>query len=233
MLGGGPYGDSIILVSGPTGTGKTLLCTEFMRPVVEAGERGIYITFEESRDQLARNASGWSVDLESAIDAGRLDVLALYPERIGLEDLLVALRRTIKRRKPDRLVIDSLSALERISSDRAYREFVVGLITALKESEVLALMTNTSSTLVGGDTVTETYVSTLTDAIILLRYVELDGEVRRAFAAIKLRGSHHDHGIREYVISERGMTIGEPLRRLAGFLTGAPERDGDGGRAGP
>ena len=85
------------------------------------------------------------------------------------------------------------------------------------------MMTNTSSTLVGGDTVTETYVSTLTDAIILLRYVEMDGEVRRAVAAIKLRGSSHDHGIREFEISERGMTLGKPLRRLSGFLTGQPE----------
>ena len=230
MLGGGPYGDSIILVSGPTGTGKTLLSTEFMRPVVERGERGIYITFEESRDQLARNAAGWGVDLGAAITGGQLDVLALYPERIGLEDLLVALRRTIRRRRPDRLVIDSLSALERISSDRAYREFVVGLITALKEAEVLAMMTNTASTLVGGDTVTETYVSTLTDAIVLLRYVEMEGEVRRALAVIKLRGSSHDHTIREFAISDRGMTIGEPLRRLSGFLTGQPDDPPAGAR---
>ena len=158
-------------------------------------------------------------------------MLALYPERIGLEDLFVALRRTIRRRRPDRIVIDSLSALERISSDRAYREFVVGLITVLKEGEVLALMTNTASTLVGGDTVTETYVSTLTDAIVLLRYVELDGDVRRAIGVIKLRGSPHDHAIREFVIDERGMTTGEPLRTLSGFLTGRGSDAGANGGA--
>jgi circadian clock protein KaiC len=221
MLGGSVFGDSVMLVSGATGTGKTLLVAEFMRPVVRDGQRGLLMTFEESHDQILRNAKGWGIDLREAEEEGRLDVLAVYPERMGLEDLLVSLRRTIRRLKPERVALDSLTALERIASPRAFREFIVGLLTTLKDAEILGLLTNTSSSLLGGDTVTEAYVSTMTDGILLLRYVELEGEIRRAVAVLKMRGARHDHLVREYRIDGDGMHVGDPLPNLGpGFLRG-------------
>ena len=230
MLGGGVFADSVILVSGATGTGKTLLVAEFMRPVVDAGERGLLMSFEESHDQIRRNAAGWGVDLARAEEAGRLDVLAVYPERMGLEDLLVALRRAIVRLRPHRVALDSLTALERIASPRAFREFVVGLLTTLKESEILGLLTNTANSLLGGDTVTEAYVSTMTDGIVLLRYVELGGEIRRAMAVLKMRGARHEHLVREYTIDGDGMHVGDALVDLGpGFLRGGVAESPRGG----
>ena len=215
MLAGGVFDDSVLLVSGATGTGKTCLSCEFMRPVVDGGQRGILVTLEESRHQILRNAAGWGVDLARAEAEGRLDVISLYAGRMGLDDLLLALSRAIESRRPHRISIDSLTALERISTRRTFREFIVGLITLLKQQEALSLFTYTASSLSGDDVVTEAYVSTMSDGILLLRYVELDGEIRRGIAVLKMRGTPHDLSIREYEISASGMEVGGPIGELS------------------
>lgn len=215
MLDGGVYDDSILLVSGATGTGKTCLSCEFMRPVIDGEERGILVTLEESRHQILRNAAGWGIDLARAEAEGRLDVISLYAGRMGLDDLLLALRRAFAARRPTRVSIDSLTALERTSTRRTFREFIVGLITLLKEQEALALFTYTSSSITGDDVVTEAYVSTMSDGILLLRYIEADGEIRRGVAVLKMRGTPHDLAIRQYEISSSGMEVGRPLGELS------------------
>jgi circadian clock protein KaiC len=215
MLAGGVYDDSILIVSGATGTGKTCMSCEFMRPVVDGDERGILVTLEESRHQILRNAAGWGIDLARAEAEGRLDVISLYSGRMGLDDLLLALRRAFAARRPDRVSIDSLTALERTSTRRTFREFIVGLITLLKEQEALALFTYTASSITGDDVVTEAYVSTMSDGILLLRYIEVDGEIRRGVAVLKMRGTPHDLSIRQYEISASGMEVGQPIGELS------------------
>jgi circadian clock protein KaiC len=215
MLGGGVFDDSVMLVSGATGTGKTCMSCEFMRPVVDAGERGLLVTLEESRDQILRNAAGWGIDLASAEKEGRLDVISMYSGRMGLDDLLLALKRVFESRRPDRVSIDSLTALERTSTMRTFREFIVGLITLLKQHEALSLFTYTSNSLTGDDVVTEAYVSTMSDGILLLRYLEVASEIRRGVAVLKMRGTPHDLSIRSYEISGAGMQIGEPLGEMS------------------
>ena len=233
MLDGGVFDDSVLLVSGATGTGKTCLSCEFMRPVVDDGERGILVTLEESRHQILRNAAGWGIDLARAEREGRLDVISLYAGRMGLDDLLLALSRAIESRRPHRISIDSLTALERTSTRRTFREFIVGLITLLKQQEALSLFTYTASSLSGDDVVTEAYVSTMSDGILLLRYIELDGEIRRGVAVLKMRGTPHDLSIRQYEISASGMEVGRPIGELSLPYLGQGLRrtnplDGDG-----
>ena len=215
MLAGGVFDDSVLLVSGATGTGKTCLSCEFMRPVVDEGQRGILVTLEESRHQILRNAAGWGIDLARAEAEGRLDVISLYAGRMGLDDLLLALSRAMESRRPHRISIDSLTALERISTRRTFHEFIVGLITLFKEHEALSLFTYTASSLSGDDVVTEAYVSTMSDGILLLRYIELDGEIRRGVAVLKMRGTPHDLSIRQYEISASGMEVGGPIGELS------------------
>jgi circadian clock protein KaiC len=214
FAGGGVFSDSLLLVAGATGTGKTCLACEMMRPTITGEERGLLLAFEESRRQVLRNAAGWGIDLEAAEEAGTLDVLSMYAGRMSLGDLLLALERAIRSRRPSRVAIDSLTALERVSTPRAFREFVIGLITLLKEHEVLGLFSHTNSGISGDDFVTDAYVSTMTDGIILLRYVELDGDIRRALAVLKMRGTPHDHTIREYTITDGGIQVGGALGTL-------------------
>lgn len=222
MCGGGLFRDSIILASGATGTGKTLMVTHFIQGGTAAGERCLLLAYEESREQLGRNANGWGVDFDQLEAEGRLKVVCEYPESASLEDHLIHIKREVDLFKPDRLAMDSLSALERVSSMRGFREFVLAVTSFIKHRETTGLFTATTPTLTGGTSVTEAHISSITDTIILVRYVELYGEMRRGLTVLKMRGSRHEKDIRELVIDSQGMHIGAPFRNVAGILAGNP-----------
>lgn len=222
MCGGGFFRDSVILVSGATGTGKTLTVTQFLQAGAAAGERCLLMAFEESREQLGRNATGWGVDFEKMEQEGTLHVVCDYPEVAGLEDWLITIRDLIKEFRPARVALDSLSALERSGTEKAFREFVIGLTSFIKHQEITGLFTSTTPALMGGASVTEGHISTLTDSIVLLRYVETYGEMKRGITVLKMRGSRHDKDIREFTIDGSGMHLGRPFRHVTGILAGRP-----------
>ena len=222
MCGGGFFRDSIVLISGATGTGKTLMSTEFIAGGVNKGERCLLFAFEESSEQLYRNANGWGFSFEEMEKEGKLMVVCEYPETAGLEDHLISIRKAIERFKPNRVAIDSLSALERVSTSKGFREFVIGLTSFIKHQEIAGLFTATTPNLLGGSSVTEAHISTITDSIILLRYVEMYGEMRRGITVLKMRGSMHDKDIREFLIDAEGMKIGKSFRNVSGILSGNP-----------
>jgi circadian clock protein KaiC len=222
MCGGGFFRDSVILVSGATGTGKTLTVTQFLNGGAASGERCLLLAFEESREQLFRNARGWGFDFERMERDGMLRVICDYPEVAGLEDWLITIQSIVEDFKPSRVALDSLSALERVGSIKAFREFVIGFTSYIKQQEITGLMTSTTPTLMGGTSITEGHISTLTDSIILLRYVEMFGEMKRGVTVLKMRGSIHDKGIREFKIDQRGMHLGRLFRNVTGILAGTP-----------
>jgi circadian clock protein KaiC len=222
MCGGGFFRDSIILVSGATGTGKTLTVTQFLQGGAVKGERCLLLAFEESREQLFRNASGWGFDFEQMERDGMLRVVCDYPEVNGLEDWLITIQATVEEFKPARVALDSLSALERVGSAKAFREFVIGVTSFIKQKEITGLFTSTTASLMGGSSITETHNSTLTDSIILLRYVEMFGEMKRGITVLKMRGSIHDKGIREFTIDQGGMHMGRRFQNITGVLSGNP-----------
>ena len=220
MCGGGFFRDSIILLSGATGTGKTLVTTQFLEGGAKKGERVLLFAFEESRDQLFRNATGWGTDYERMEKEGKLKVFCEYPEVMSLESHLLRMKDLIEEFKPNRIAVDSLSALERVGGVKGFREFVISLTSYIKHQETVGLFTATTPTLVGGTSVTEAHISTLTDSIILLRYVELRGEMHRGLMVLKMRGSPHNKSICEFTIDGKGMHIGEPFRDVSGILAG-------------
>jgi len=222
MCGGGFFQDSIILVSGATGTGKTLMATEFIDAGVQNGEKCLYFGFEESREQLFRNASGWGIDFYAKEKEGLLKVDCVYPEVMGLEDHLLQMKQSLDEFNPNRVVVDSLSAMERVSTTKGFREFVVGLTSFIKHQEIVGFFTSTTPTLLGGTSITEAHISTITDSIILLRYVELFGEMRRGLTILKMRGSEHEKRIREFTIDNQGMHIGQPFHDVSGIISGYP-----------
>lgn len=224
MCGGGFFKDSIILATGATGTGKTLLVSKFLQEGCVSGDRAILFAYEESRAQLSRNASSWGIDFEELEQKGLLKILCTYPESAGLEDHLQTIKSEIAEFKPSRIAIDSLSALSRGVSNNAFRQFVIGVTGYAKQEEITGFFTNTTDQFLGAHTITESHISTITDTILLLQYVEIRGEMSRALNVFKMRGSWHDKGIREYTISKDGAEIKGSFRNYEGIISGSPTR---------
>lgn len=210
LSGGGFFHDSMILVSGPTGSGKTLLASQFLAAGAEAGDRVLLFSYEESPGQLFRNAAAWGVDLVKHQQSGNLKVVALYPEVASLDDHLIEIMEVVDDYRPSRVVVDSLSSLERIGSTPAYREFVLGVAGFVKQEQITTLVTMTTQNLLGGSSLSEGHISTLTDVILLLRYAREPGRINRVLSLLKMRGSAHDRTVRGYEISDSGLHIGEP-----------------------
>ncbi|MGL4460703.1 MAG: circadian clock protein KaiC [Planctomycetia bacterium] len=223
MCGGGFFRDSVVLISGATGTGKTLMVSHFLGGGAAAGERCLLFAFEESREQFIRNAEGWSIDIERMESEGNIRLVCVYPEVASLEDHLISMKQQIEEFRPHRVAVDSLSALERIGTHKTFREFVIGLTSHIKHHETAGVFTTTTATLLGGDSITEAHISSLTDSIVVLRYVEMYGEMRRGLTVLKMRGSRHDKRIREFNIDDRGMHIGKAFRQVSGILAGNPQ----------
>lgn len=224
MCGGGFFKDSIILATGATGTGKTLLVSTFLADACQNGERAILFAYEESRAQLLRNANSWGIDFEEMERKGLLKILCSYPESAGLEDHLQIIKSEIGEFKPARIAIDSLSALARGVSNNAFRQFVIGVTGYAKQEEITGFFTNTTDQFMGSHSITDSHISTITDTILMLQYVEIRGEMSRALNVFKMRGSWHDKGIREYTITERGPHITDSFRDYERIISGSPTR---------
>lgn len=211
MCAGGPFRDSTILVSGPTGAGKTLMAAEFAVGAAQRGERCLFLGFEESREQLFRNANGWGHDFSGMEEAGLLRVSCEYPESRNLEDRLVYIKKNIIEFRPQRIALDSLGALGRLATIRTMRDFVLGLTAFVKHYQICTLFTTAVEHVVGATTVTESRLTEFTDAIFLLRYVEMHSSMRHGVMVLKMRGSRHDTAIREFTIDDQGMHVGAPF----------------------
>ncbi len=198
MCGSGFFRNSVTLVSGATGTGKTLLTTEFLNGGLSRGERCLLFAFEESQEQIFRNAQGWGIDFRPYLADGRLSMVCEYPEIASLEDHLVAMKETIARLQPERVALDSLTALTRVATLKGFRDFIIGLTSFIKAQGITGFFTVTTPALFHTTSVTEAHFSTMTDTIIMLRYVELYGEVSRGITVLKMRGSQHSKEIRTF-----------------------------------
>ena len=227
MLGGGiPEGDSL-LIAGSSGTGKSLLATQFIDAGLRVGEAGIVAVFEERPDEYAARASSFGLDLEASIREGNLTVIYLRPLDLSVDETMQEILDVIKKTGAKRLVIDSLAGFEMALSPgfrSNFRESLYRMIFALTGLGVTIL-----STVEMEESFTQLLFSTysisfLTDDIIRLRYVEIEGQLRRIMMVIKMRGGAHSKDIREYEITSQGVIIGERVTGYDPLISGIPKR---------
>jgi circadian clock protein KaiC len=145
----------------------------------------------------------------------------------SLDDHLVEIMDIVERFNPTRIALDSLTSLERFGSAAAYREFVVGLIAFVKQQGISLLVTLSSRRLLGGSTVSEGQISTLTDGILLLRYIETAGTVERVLTLLKMRGAAHDQSVRTYTITGSGLVVGDAFATMSHVLTSGQSGESD------
>ena len=191
MTRGGWLRNSIIIVRGPTGSGKTLLAGLYARAGAARNERVVYYGFEETRPILLRNYREIGMTMEPFIESGNLKVICRYPEATSLEDLLVDLRLGLEELKPSLVIIDSISSIEHASSQKGFRQFMIGVAAILREHGRSALITQTIATSEMAEH-TAPYLSTIADAILTLDYSTESYELDRQMRVIKMRGSDHE-----------------------------------------
>ena len=220
MLGGGlPAGYSMLVV-GPSGSGKTILTTEYLAEGVRRGEPGVIAAFEKSPSQLFGNTK-----LYSLVEAGQVGVIDTRSLDLSIDETLHNLIDMINRMKAKRVVIDSLSGFELALAPEFSEDFrgtLYRMIAELTSMGVTILMTSELE-----DRYTDLRFSPfgsafLADAIVVQRYIEIEGQFKRAISVIKVRGSAHSKDIRLFDITENGIIIGETLSEMTGIMTGSP-----------
>jgi len=188
------------------------------------GENGLFFAFEESQEQLYRNAESFGWQLRELVKEGKVKLICSVPEELKAEEHYKRIKDIVEAAHVKRFVIDSLSALERIYAPNKFREFVIGLNVYLKNKGVTSLITDTISTLLDVSEITESNLSTMADNVILIKYVEVEGKIKRALAVIKARASEHDKQLHELVIDNKGISLGKGFLGLENLMGGSAKR---------
>ena len=217
MLGvGGYYCGSSMLVSGTSGTGKTIFGASFVDAACRRGERAIFFSFEESKEQIIRNMRSVGIDLQAHVDSGLLCFEAARPSLFGLEMHLTLMNRTIERTEPAVVVVDPISALRGPTSE--VHAMLLRMVDMLKVKGITAVFSNLTGP-EGADR-TEHGLSSLMDTWVGLHHIEANGERNSVLYVLKSRGMSHSNQIREYEITGDGVRLTEAYIGPAGVLTG-------------
>lgn len=220
MLGGrGFFRGSSVLVSGTAGTGKTTIASSVVQAVCARGERALYFALEESPAQIQRNMRSVAVELEPHVRSGLLRFHAARPAAYGFETHLAELHRAIRDFRPSLVVVDPITSLASIGSDREVQSMLTRLIDHLKSEGITGILTALSASSADAQR-SEVGASSLMDTWILLRNLETDGERNRALQVLKSRGMRHSNQIREFRLSSRGISLSPVYIGRAGVLTG-------------
>ncbi len=230
MMGGGILEGDSLLIAGPSGTGKSALATQFIAAGLRNDEPGIMAIFEERPPGYITRAGSFGLSLDTPQEQGRLEVLYLRPLDLSVDETMQEILDAVERVGAKRLVIDSLVGFEMALAPgfrTDFRESLYRMISALTGAGVTIL-----STVEVEDTFTalpfSNYtISFLTDDIIRMRYVEIDGQLRKIMMIIKMRGGNHSKDIREYVVTDKGVVVIHPRStEYEGLITGLPRRTG-------
>jgi circadian clock protein KaiC len=221
MLGGkGFFRGSSILLTGTPGTGKTIVSANFAQAAAKRGERVLFFSFEESPDQIIRNMHSIGLRLEPLVKKGLLRFHAARPSLYGLEMHLATMFKEISTFKPHVVIIDPITSLMDSGTDSEGKGMVTRLIDYLKGGQVTSLFTSLTQ---GGHALqqSESAMSSLMDAWVLLQDFEGNGERNRVLYVLKARGMAHSNQIREFLISDRGIDVVDAYIGVSGVLTGS------------
>jgi circadian clock protein KaiC len=227
MLGGGLLQGSAALVSGAPGVGKTTLGLQYLVTGASLGQPGLLVTFEEFPVTLIRDAGAMGWDLRALEAEGKLRLLFTSPEVFlkSLESPDSPLSETMHTIAPQRAVLDSMAHFQRLTSDRVeLRHVYNSIVNGLKREGMTSLLLDEVARLLGPQYRYAGALPFLADALILMRYVEVDSAMRRAIAVLKMRGSTHAREIRSFSIGKNGVEVGEPFSGQEGILSGSPHR---------
>jgi circadian clock protein KaiC len=227
LCGGLPYGTSTLLM-GPAGTGKSTIATQFAVSAAKAGERTAMYIFDENIGTFRSRSRKVGIAVEPHLKSGLLTAQQIDPAELSSGEFAVIVRRAVDGTdglggKAKVVIVDSLNGyLNAMPEEKFLTAQMHELLTYLGQQGVVTLMSVTQSGMLGNNMSSPVDTTYLADNVILFRYFEYRGEVRRAISVVKKRNGKHERSIRELHVTEHGLDIGEPLTAFQGVLTGVP-----------
>ena len=225
MIGGGIVAGDAVMLTGPAGSGKSTVATQFIAEGLRQGETAVIAVFEEYPEDYLARANARNSEVGKMIAGGKLELIYLRPLDLSVDEALAAILEAVQRLGASRIVIDSLSGFEVALAPtfrEDFRESLYRLVGTLTATGVTVFMTAEVPEGFADARFTSEKVSFITDEIIVQRYVEIEGELLRVMAVIKVRGSDHSHEFRTYEITANGVRVGGPLKEYDGIITGVP-----------
>ncbi|MBM9521166.1 hypothetical protein JWG39_15195 [Desulforhopalus vacuolatus] len=214
-----------MLIAGTTGTGKTTLSCLFARDACSRGERVLYISFEESQEAVISTMLSPGIDLRPAFQEGLLQMISSMPESMNVEGHLFVAFEKLDSLQPDHIVVDAISACERMGSRQHAYSYLTTLLNECKRRSITCIFVNQVSKMADLHEITGIGVSSLVDSILFLQFGEEGGELNRTLTVIKSRGGKHSNQFREYCITDQGLEIKEVYLGEGGVLTGVTRQE--------
>ncbi len=207
LLGSGYRRGSCTLIAGTSGTGKTTFAASFTRDATARGERVFYLDFEESLEALLSCMSSLDIDLQPALDSGKLEFVSAMPESQGIEEHLIQAFKVMERFSPNFIIVDAISACQRMGSHHAAFDYLLRLVDHCKQLGITTVLTNLTSNTKETLEITGMDLSSMIDTVIILRNTERNGEYVRELAILKSRGQAHSNKVHEFTLSAHGIKI--------------------------
>jgi circadian clock protein KaiC len=227
LLGGGIESGSSTLVIGPAGTGKSLMVLTMAVAAVKRGERAALFIFDEELGLLFTRAKAMGIDLEALRDSGNLFIEQMDAAEVSPGEFAHKVRSCVEKENIRTVVIDSLNGYQNAMPEEQFLILHMHeLLQYLNRQGAATFLTVAQHGLVG-DMKSPVDVTYLADTVLLLRYFEAMGKVRRAVSVLKKRTGAHENSIREFSIDKNGLSIGDPLDKFPGVLRGVPQYRGD------
>ena len=224
LLSGGIERGTTTIISGASGVGKSTFGMQFMKEAAGRGERSVLYAFEESKDTLLQRCLTVNIPVHAMIERGTLSVVKIEPLKYTPNQFAYLVRQEVEQNNAQIVMIDSTSGYKLSMQGEDLIRQLHSLCQYLKNMGVTVILVNETHSVVGREfSVTEVGLSYLADNLIFLRYLELDGELRKAIGVLKKRVSDFERTLREFKITKYGIKVGEPLTNLRGILSGIPE----------
>ena len=223
MLHGGIEKGTISMFTGPTGAGKTNLGMQFMKQASIRGERSVMYTFEESAEVITKRSRLIGVPVDEMIESGQLTIKSIEPFSFSPDEFSMMVRKDIEENDTKIVMLDSVGGFSLTVREENALERFHSLCTYLGNVGVTGFLVSETSNITGEFVTTNLHASYLADNIIYLRYIEVEGELRKSIGILKKRMSDFEKSIREFKITGDGIKLGKPLTNMQGILSGTPQ----------
>jgi circadian clock protein KaiC len=223
MLGGGFERGTNALILGAAGVGKSSLALSFAMSAADRGEHAVVFAFDEGRGTLQARARNLGFDLKGRLDSGLIRLQQIDPAELSPGEFTANVQRSVEVDGARVVVIDSLNGYMNAMPDERFLILQMHeLLSYLGQRGVLTIVVLAQHGLVG-PVEAPLDLSYLSDSVVMLRYFEVDGAVKRAISVVKKRSGRHEHSVREFSLSEKGIQLGPPTRGFTGVLAGTPQ----------